>query len=140
MGFRSQFESLIEFAERRKGEADVYMVYGREAFPQESRWPSPVPDAKPVYDPRTLDSRLEVVSRFAAEIGAELPFLVDDLLDSMMTAYDAYPFRIYAVAPDGSIAVSSDKGAAGFAPTLERIERWLLRGGRPLSAAEPASR
>ena len=40
MGFRSQFESLVRFHERWGSEADVYMVYGKEAFPAEARWPA----------------------------------------------------------------------------------------------------
>ena len=101
------------------------MVYGKEAFPAEARWPAPVPDGLPVLDPKTLESRLALVSRFAGQIGGQVPFLVDGLSNDMMKAYDAYPFRIFAIAPDGTIAVSSDKGAAGFASTLSRIEKWL---------------
>lgn len=130
MGFRSQFESLVRFRERWSSVADIYMVYGREAFPEESRWPAPIPDGKPVFDPQSLEARLELVSRFAAGIGGEIPFLVDDLSDSMMAAYDAYPFRVFAIAPNGTIAVQSDKGAAGFAATVERIEAWLSATAR----------
>ena len=125
MGFRSQFESLVRFRERWKGEADVFMVYGKEAFPEESRWPAPVPDGQAVFDPRSVEARLELVGRFAAEIGSQVPFLVDDLANGMMTAYDAYPFRVYAISPDGRIAIDSQKGASGFAPTLARIDSWL---------------
>ena len=127
MGFRSQFESLVELHQRWHDTADIYMVYGREAFPEEAGWPAPVPDGEPVSDPRTLESRLELVSRFAGSFGDRLPFLVDDLENTMMSAYDGYPFRIFAIAPDGTLAVDSDKGAAGFASTLQRIDAWLTR-------------
>ncbi len=125
MGFRSQFESLVAASVRWGDRADVWMVYGREAFPAESRWPAPVPDGRPAAAPRTLDQRLDLVRRFAAGVGAELPFLVDDLGDGAMTAYDAYPFRLFAIAADGTIALPSTKGAAGFAETLERVDAWL---------------
>lgn len=133
MGFRSQFESLVAASARWADRADVWMVYGREAFPAESRWPAPVPDGRPAPAPRTLEQRLDLVRRFADGVGGELPFLVDDLADSAMAAYDAYPFRLYAIAPDGTIAVPSSKGAAGFAETLDRVDAWLL-GARAVDA------
>ena len=138
MGFRSQFESLVRFHERWRGTAAVFMVYGKEAFPAEARWPAPVPDGRPVFDPQTQEARLELVDRFAAEIGGQLPFLVDDLENGMMRDYDAYPFRVYAIAPDGRIAVASDKGASGFAPTLARIEGWLAERAVGPAAERPA--
>ena len=52
-----------------------------------------------------------------------------------MAAYDAYPFRLYAIAPDGTVAVSSDRGAAGFASTLARIEGWLIRRSESAAGA-----
>ena len=136
MGFRSQFESLVRLGERWQGEAAVFMVYGKEAFPQESRWPAPVPDGKPVFAPRTAAARLELVERFAQEIGGQLPILVDDLADTAMAAYDAYPFRVFAVTPGGRVAVTSDKGAAGFSTTLERIDRWLAARASGESGSE----
>ena len=125
MGFRSQFESLLRFHSLYADEADIYMVYGREAFPQEARWPAPVPDGRPVSAPTVFEERLALVTRFANTLGNEVPFLVDDLSDAAMGAYDAYPFRIYGIDPDGTIAVPSGKGAHGFEPTLQRLEAWL---------------
>ena len=125
MGFRSQFESLVQFHQRFQNRADIYMVYGKEAFPEESAWPAPALDGQTIRAPRTEDQRLALVERFARDIGDEIDFLVDDLANTMMGAYDAYPFRVFAIAPDGTIAVPSAKGAAGFGPTLERIARWL---------------
>lgn len=128
MGFRSQFEGLTQLVERWSRDADFYMVYSREAFPSESAWPAPVPDGRPVASPETLAARFQLVARFKRSFGSALPFLVDGVDDRMAAAYDAYPFRLYAIHPDGRIAVDSDKGAAGFRSTLERIERWLDDG------------
>ncbi|MEM1176931.1 MAG: deiodinase-like protein [Acidobacteriota bacterium] len=128
MGFRSQFEGLTQLAERWRFAADFYMVYSREAFPAESPWPAPVPDAQPVESPETLEERFQLVERFKESFGSPLPFLVDGLDDRMVADYDAYPFRLYALTPEGQVAVTSDKGAAGFKATLGRVDAWL--GGR----------
>ncbi|MEM7052199.1 MAG: hypothetical protein AAF604_21210 [Acidobacteriota bacterium] len=125
MGLRSQFGSLVELERRWRGQADFYLVYGREAFPSESRWPAPVPDGEVVSAPTSLAERSVLAERFRAQVSDHLPLLLDGLDDAAMAAYDAYPFRVYGITPTGRIAVPSAKGAAGFSATLERIDRWL---------------
>ena len=125
MGLRSQFESLVELQNRFAEKADFYLVYGREAFPQESRWPAPVPDGQPVADATTVQQRCAVAERFQKNVSDEIKILIDDLGDQAMSLYDAYPFRAYVIDRKGKIAVTSIKGAAGFEKTMANIERWL---------------
>ena len=125
MGLRAQFERLVQLKSRWGQTADFYLVYGREAFPQESEWPAPVPDGKQVSNPTTVEQRCQVARRFQESVSEVVPILIDDLNDTAMNRYDAYPFRVYAIDTDGKISVPSAKGAAGFATTLSEIEAWL---------------
>ena len=80
MGFRSQFESLAQFARAWASHADVLMVYGKEAFPAESKWPAPVlPQEQLVHSPRTLDERRRLAERFVTEFDPPFDVLVDDM-------------------------------------------------------------
>ena len=125
MGLRAQFERLVELKSRWRNRADFYLVYGREAFPVESKWPAPVPDGKPVPNPTTVQQRCQVADRFLANVSNELTILVDNLDDTAMQRYDAFPFRVYGIDCSGKISVPSVKGAAGFEKTLSSIDAWL---------------
>ena len=125
MGLRAQFEGLVELKKRFDKKADFFLVYGREAFPQQSQWPAPVPDGEPVNAAKTVDERCEVAERFLENVSSEIPILIDDLNDTAMKKYDAYPFRIFALDKNGNISVSSTKGAAGFSKTVADIGSWL---------------
>ena len=125
MGLRSQFEGLVELKSRWKHKADFYLVYGREAFPMESKWPSPVPDGNPVANATTVEQRCDVAQRFLDNVSQQIPVLIDDMDNTAMRSYDAYPFRLYAIDTDGKISVPSTKGAAGFSKTVDEIESWL---------------
>lgn len=125
MGLRSQFESLLELKSRWENKADFYLVYGREAFPQQSQWPAPVPDGKPVANPNTVEQRCEVAERFQEHVSNDISILINNLDDEAMSVYDAYPFRVYAIDRQGKIAVPSTKGAAGFTNTINKIDSWL---------------
>ncbi len=45
-----------------------------------------------------------------------MPFLVDDLADTMMKAYAGWPDRLYVVAKDGKVAYRGGLGPGGFKP------------------------
>ena len=125
MGLRAQFEHIESLKEQWSDKADFYLVYGREAFPQESRWPAPVPDDRPVCSPNSLDERASLAKRFLASISSEIPVMVDDMNNNAMERYDSYPFRVYGISADGTIAIPSSKGASGFDETIQRLDEWL---------------
>ena len=125
MGFRSQFEDLVRLQTDFSDRADFYFVYVREAYPAESRWPAPVPDGGVVHDPATIHDRCDLATRFAENVGNQVETLIDNMRNTGVVAYDAYPFRVYAIDTDGQIAATSIKGAAGFNKTIETIRDWL---------------
>lgn len=92
-------------------------MYVREAHALDSRMPSGG-GANPILeDPRTLAERSEVASVCIAELDlGELPALVDDLDDSVSSAYAAWPDRLYLVDVDGRIAYHGGRGPFGFDP------------------------
>ncbi len=77
MGLRAQFEGLVNLKKRFGQQANFYFVYGKEAFPNESEWPAPVPDAKPVLATTTVQERCRVAERFLKNISNELTVLID---------------------------------------------------------------
>ncbi len=95
-------------------------MYIREAHPAGSARPDP---KVKVDDPETLDERCDVAKRCLADLGLEIPTLIDGMDDAAERAYDAWPDRLYLVDADGKIAYRSGPGPRGFKP--EELEAAL---------------
>jgi len=113
--------------------ADVqfYVVYIREAHALDSTSPSGGGGNPIVEDPRTLLERRQVAEVCLTKLELEaLPALVDDVDDSVNTAYAAWPDRLYLIGADGRIAFHGGRGPFGFLPDeLEAaIKAELERG------------
>lgn len=97
------------------------MIYIREAHPSDA-WQMAVNIRQNVVfaSPKSLDERSDVGSACVRNLGIEMPALVDDMNDTVETAYTGWPDRLYVIDRDGGIAYKSVPGPFGFHPAQVR--------------------
>jgi len=67
-----------------------------------------------IKQPDTIEERLEVARECSTKIDLTIPQLVDDLQDSVATAYEAWPDRLYVLNAQSRIAYRGERGPRGF--------------------------
>lgn len=67
-----------------------------------------------IKQPTTFARREEVASTCSQALHLTLPVLVDDMEDTVMEAYNAYPDRLFILDPRGRVAYRGDRGPRGF--------------------------
>jgi hypothetical protein len=65
---------------------------------------------------QSMEERVEVGSACMLKLGLELPALVDEMDDTVATAYAAMPERLYLIGSDGRIAYKGGVGPMFFRP------------------------
>jgi hypothetical protein len=113
---------------RWRDKVDFYVVYIREAHPEEG-WAVTMnrDDGIQINDPTTTEARVEVAEVCAIRLQITMPVLVDDVDDKVASAYGALPDRLYLIGRDGRVAFQGEPGPFGFDPAaLEKgIEEYL---------------
>jgi hypothetical protein len=104
---REQFSSSAEFA----------IVYIKEAHP-EDEWQSEnnVKDNVIYRQPQTFEARMELAKDFVERTGIETETLVDDIRNTAMACYAAWPERIYVIDSNGRISYKGGVGPFYFDP------------------------
>ena len=100
--------------------ADFYWVYIREAHPIGSSRPSPLQIARP--KPTENASKLRLTC--SAGLNLKIPLLVDDINDTVASAFSAFPDRLYIIGKDGKIAYQGgprEFSVPEMTATLEKI-------------------
>lgn len=116
---------LEETYKRFKDKADFYLIYIREAHASDSWWPASHVD---IEQPETLDERSDVAGACVDALSLSMPVLVDDMQDSVSTAYNAHPDRLFILGADSRIAYRGDRGPRGFkVDEMEKALAELLR-------------
>jgi hypothetical protein len=57
-----------------------------------------------------------VAGKCAAALGLRIPVYVDDMKNSVATAYDAMPDRLFLIGVDGKVVYRGARGPRGFKP------------------------
>lgn len=89
------------------------MVYCREAHPIDGKNPG---TKTVIEDPISDQERREVARKFVADMGLEMPALLDGVDDAVSRAYASHPDRLYLIGKDGKVAYAGDRGPKGFSP------------------------
>ena len=89
------------------------VIYIREAHPVDGWHLGKGPD---VLDPTTLEDRRAVAAECEAAMTYDIHTYVDEMDDGVMTAYVAWPERLYLVDLAGKIAYAGGRGPSGFLP------------------------
>jgi hypothetical protein len=108
---------LEELYDRHGGEVEFFVVYIREAHPEDG-WVLEAnrEEGIAVADPVSLEERAEVAEACAARLETRIPTLLDDVDDAVASAYGGWPDRLYLVGRDGRIAFQGGRGPDGFQP------------------------
>jgi hypothetical protein len=91
------------------------VIYIREAHPTDG-WQMPVPGQRKFADPKTIEERRAVAGQCESAVLHGIPTLVDEMDDAVMTAYAAWPDRLYLVGLDGQVVYAGGRGPFGFKP------------------------
>jgi hypothetical protein len=91
------------------------VVYIREAHPTDG-WRMSVPGQVKFADPVTIEERRAVAGQCESAVLQGIPTLVDEMDDPVMTAYAAWPDRLYLIGLEGQGVYASGRGPFGFKP------------------------
>jgi hypothetical protein len=74
-------------------------------------------ESEVVFDqPQTFEARVDLARTFVDRMNVETETLVDDIRNTAMACYAAWPERIYVIARDGRIAYKGGMGPFKFEP------------------------
>jgi hypothetical protein len=108
---------LEELYDRHGGEVAFFVVYIREAHPEDG-WvlEDNRDDGIELVDPTTLAERAAAAQACALRLRTRIPMLLDDLDDAVASAYGGWPDRLYLIGRDGRVAFQGEVGPFGFEP------------------------
>ncbi len=108
---------LEELYERHAGDVAFFIVYIREAHPEDG-WvlADNRRDGIELADPVSLDERAAAAEACAQRLETRIPILLDGLDDAVASAYGGWPDRLYLIGRDGNIAFQGEVGPFGFKP------------------------
>jgi hypothetical protein len=103
--------------ERYKDRVAFYIVYIREAHPEEGWVVSVNRDMDiRVNDPTTDAERHDVAVACGLRLNIQMPVVIDAIDDNIARAYGALPDRLYLIGKGGRVAFQGGPGPAGFRP------------------------
>lgn len=123
--FRSQAGNIEKFAKRYEGRAKIFLVYVREAHPQDGWWMNS--NRKIGIDPKQPQSdaeRREIAQTCQRHLDLDVPFLVDNTDDKVGAQYSGMPNRLYLIDRQGKVAFKNARGPFGF--KLRELEQVLV--------------
>ena len=102
------------------------MIYIREAHPTDG-WQISVPGQVQFADPKTIEERRALAGQCEDAVRQGITTLVDEMDDAVMTAYAAWPDRLYLVGLEGEVAYAGGIGPFGFKPgeLKQAIDEYL---------------
>ena len=105
--------------------AQFLMIYIREAHPTDG-W-ALENNAVTFADPKTMEERRQVAGECETALEYGIRTLVDEMHDPVMTAYAAWPERMYLVDAEGVVSYAGAPGPAVYKPSelKEAIGRLL---------------
>ena len=120
---------LNEIAAEFAGKVPVYCVYIREAHPDDGWQVEMNVDDDVIFnEPTTTDERADLARTCVLRLNLAMPMLLDDMTNTVESAYVALPERLYALDAQHRVAWKSVSGPAGFRPEEWREELAKLAG------------
>jgi len=109
--------ALEELAERYRDAAAFFVVYIREAHPEDGWVLSGNRDEGiALTDPASDDERADVAEACAVRLQIRMPVLVDAIDNEVASRYGGWPDRLYLIGRDGRVAFQGGEGPFGFKP------------------------
>jgi type I thyroxine 5'-deiodinase len=98
-------------------QVELVLVYIKEAHSGDEWQMDSNVESKVVFDqPKTFEARTDLARTFVDRMGVETETLVDDIRNTAMACYAAWPERIYVIDRDGRIVYKGGVGPFYFAP------------------------
>ena len=108
---------LEELYDRHRDEVAFYIVYIREAHPEDGWVLADNRRAEIAFmDPTSLEERAAAAEACVLRLGTHIPVLLDDVDDAVALAYGGWPDRLYLIGRGGLIAYQGGRGPDGFKP------------------------
>lgn len=105
--------SLNKLYETYKDRVEFFLIYIREAHPQDSARPDKQIKVK---DPKNEDERAKIAETCQSKLDIDLPILIDNAENETEAAYSAWPDRLFLVGDDGKILYRGGQGPMDFKP------------------------
>lgn len=119
--------SLRDLYERYNQQVQFLTIYIREAHAIDG-WD--IGSENRVYDPTTLAQRRAVAGQCEVTLSYGIRTYVDEMDDAVMSAYAAWPERLYLVDTSGIVVYAGGPGPGGFLPAeLKNAIDQLLTAG-----------
>jgi hypothetical protein len=108
---------LEELYDRHGGEVAFFIVYIREAHPEDG-WVLDVNRREEIAlaDPTSLEARADAAEACVVRLRTRIPVLLDGVDDAVALAYGGWPDRLYLIGRDGRVAFQGEEGPFGFKP------------------------
>lgn len=113
-----------ELRKKYRNDAEFAIVYIKEAHTGDEWQLDDNTEGDVIYNqPNSFEARMDLAKTFIDKMDVETPTLVDDIQNTAMACYAAWPERLYVVDTDGTIVYKGDMGPFGFKP--EEVESYL---------------
>lgn len=126
--------SLRDLYAEYKDRVQFLVIYIREAHPVDG-WD--IGSENRIYDPQTIRERRRVAGECEATLQYGIRTYVDEMDDAVMTAYAAWPERLYLVGSDGQVLYAGGLGPWGFKP--EELQAAIDKALAGLGVLEPGA-
>ncbi len=120
---------LNEIANQFKESVRFLCVYIQEAHPSDGWQVQANLDDDVIHDtPTTMDEREALAEVCMLKLALDMPMVVDDMQDTIDSAYNALPERLYLLDAEGKVVFKTVAGSHGFEP-----EAWAAAIARHVS-------
>jgi len=124
---------LAEIEKIRKDfqdDVELVLVYIKEAHPEDEWQMDSNVESEVVFEqPKTFEARMDLARTFMDRMKVETETLVDDVRNTAMACYAAWPERIYVIDREGRILYKGGMGPFYFKPDELREFLETMREG-----------
>ncbi len=121
---------IEELQKKYSDTVNFVIVYIKEAHPEDEWQMEDNEESGVIYSqPKSTEERRELARAFIDQMDVETETLLDDIDNTAMACYAAWPERLYIIGTDGRIIYKGGMGPFYFDP--DEVEEILLRKFAP---------
>ena len=121
---------IEELQKKYSDTVNFVIVYIKEAHPDDEWQMEDNEESGVIYSqPKSTEERRELARAFIDQMDVETETLLDDIDNTAMACYAAWPERLYIIGTDGRIIYKGGMGPFYF--DLDEVEEILLRKFAP---------
>jgi len=121
---------IEELQEKYSDIANFVIVYIKEAHPDDEWQMESNEESGVIYSqPKSTEERRELARAFIDQMDVQTETLLDDIDNTAMACYAAWPERLYIIGTDGRIIYKGGMGPFYFDP--DEVEEILLKEFAP---------